>query len=311
MSGVVRRSRPPKAGGHDGTSLDTMTVLVTGESSAPWLDGRDVQPFVRADGSVVAVVDRSEVWVREKGSWRPRLRWDGAPLNCLADTPDGLLAGTAEAHLLHEEAGAFRVVESFDDLAEASGWYTPWGGPPDVRSIAVAEGVPYVNVHVGGVARPDGDGWRPLIDIDVDVHQIVVAPDGSLLVATGAAGFGRSIDGGATWDHDAKGLHGSYCRAVAVAGEHVLVTASSGPHSGDGALYRRPLGSRDDWERCAGPLPDRFDGNVDTFWLAARGAEAAVVGPDGSVFRSDDEGATWAPAGRVHSEPRGLVLAAA
>src|SRR5439155_14383623 len=161
------------------------------------------------------------------------------------------------------------------------------------RSMAAtADGEVLVNIHVGGVAlAADGldEQWRALVDIDVDVHQVVVAPDGSFLVATGAAGFGRSTDGGAHWSWDTDGLHGGYCRAIAVAGDHVLLTASPGPHGQiEGAVHRRPLGATGEWERVS----DFVDGNIDTFWLAADEDEAAFATEDGRVFVSTDAGTT-------------------
>ena len=51
-------------------------------------------------------------------------------------------------------------------------WYTPWGGPPDTRSMTSADGKVYANVHVGGVVRSADAGrtWQPTaLDIDADV----------------------------------------------------------------------------------------------------------------------------------------------
>jgi hypothetical protein len=284
-----------------------------GVMGLPGLEGHGVAAVAVEDGAVWAVVDRREVWrhQRDTGWWRAAVAADGVPdLTCIAAVGSGVLIGTVGAHIAHASAdGTLRVDVDFDALDERATWYTPWGSPPDTRSIAFdgATGATLVNVHVGGVACRGGigpgveaDAWRALVDIDVDVHQIVVAPDGSYLVATGAAGYGRSTDGGRTWRWDADGMHGSYCRAVAVTGDgdHVLVSASTGPSGGPGAgaIYRRPLTSTGAWERVT-PM---VDGNVDTGRLAGEpsGGAAAFATESGDVFTSADGGATWEPAPR-------------
>jgi hypothetical protein len=280
----------------------------TGGVSSPGgpvgLAGRDVGPFATCGRDVWAIVDGREVW-RGPDPWAACATGDGAALRCLAALGDGVvLVGTAEAHLLSFDGAGLHPVASFDAWSPRSEWYTPWGGPPDTRSLAAADDEPLVNVHVGGVARQRSGEWEALVDIDVDVHQITVAMDGSLLVATGAAGFGRSTDGGTTWRWDADGLHGSYCRAVAVAGEEVLLSASTGPGRTRGAVYRRALGHTGPWTQT-GPL---VDGNIDTFWLAAVGEEAGFVTADGTVWLSADAGTTWAESGRAAGSPRGLAF---
>ncbi len=252
-----------------------------------------------------AIVGRREIWLDDGHGWVRVAESKSQELTCLSPGISGLLVGSAGAHLLHLRDGRLELVESFEVFEGRSSWYTPWGGPPDTRSIAVHQGSVFVNVHVGGVARSDDGGtWRPLVDIDVDVHQVSVGPDGSLLLATGAAGFGRSLDGGATWSWDANGLHGSYCRAVVVAGRHLLLSASTGPHGSQGALYRRGLDSCGDWTRVSGFVK----GNVDTYWLAAAGRWAAFVSPDGVVQVSSDEGANWEVVGTGYRNPRSVLL---
>jgi hypothetical protein len=284
-----------------------MAVLIgttVGLEGAEELAGRSVGPMAVGSDEVWAIVDGREVW-RGAGEWERVATWDGPALTCVQPVGGGLAVGTAEAHVLWLDDGRLRVDESFEALEDRGHWYTPWGGPADTRSMAAEDGTVLVNVHVGGVARRDADGrWHPLVDIDVDVHQVVVGPDGSLLAATGAAGFGRSADGGATWTWDDEGLHGSYCRAVAVAGDHVLLTASTGPGRTRGAVYRRPLGGSGSWELVAGPVA----GNIDTFWLAAAGDDAAFVTQDGAVSISDDAGTTWSPAGSTAGRPIGIAL---
>src|SRR5581483_984999 len=93
------------------------------------------------------------------------------------------------------------TVRSFDDIPTRSEWYTPWGGPPDTRSLTVtADGTPLVNVHVGGVWRGDADGWNEVIDVDSDTHQVLASVDDpSVVIAAASVGFGSSHDGGRTF----------------------------------------------------------------------------------------------------------------
>src|SRR5207249_757493 len=182
---------------------------------------------------------------------------------CLAPHPSGLLIGTSEAHLLRLRQGRLERIERFDEVDGRDEWYTPWGGPPDVRSMSVDDdGTIYVNVHVGGVVRSidHGETWQPTMDIDMDVHQVLVHPDGrGWMFAASARGLGISEDRGASWTFLTDGLHATYCRAVAVAGDHVLVSASSGPRGREAAVFRRRLDGSGPFEKCTDGLPAWFD----------------------------------------------------
>jgi hypothetical protein len=207
------------------------------------------------------------------------------------------LVGTSHAHIV--EVGGPGDAERdplFDAVPSRSRWSTPWGGPPDVRSLAMSGDGPVAGVHVGGVWRRAPTEWIEVVPAEADDHQVVAA-DGVLAVAA-AIGVGQSDDGGETWHWSDDGLHGRYCRAVAIAEGSLLATASSGPASADGAVYRRPLGDPDaPFTRCGsagdGDLPRAFPHNVDTFALAAAGPLAAVGTPAGALYASDDSGATW------------------
>lgn len=224
---------------------------------------------------------------------------DGTPLptdaqgTCLVGFDGGALVGLTGAHLWHSTRGS---ITSFDEAEGRQKWYTPWGGPPDVRSLAVThDGALLVNVHVGGISRSTdgGETWSPTIDIDHDVHQ-VLAPDDRphLVLAACAHGLARSDDGGVTWSVDDDGLEVCYSRSVALAGDTVLVSASAGPGGARSAVYRRPLDG-DRFERCQGGLPEHMPGNIDTHCLVASGELVAVGTHDGRVFASEDAGVTW------------------
>jgi len=90
------------------------------------------------------------------------------------------------------------------------------------------------------------------------------------------------------------GLDAPYSRAVAVCGDAVLVSASTGPRGGRAAVYRGGLGGGS-FVRCTAGLPAWFDDNIDTYCLDALndGSFAAFGTGDGHLFGSTDAGATW------------------
>ena len=211
--------------------------------------------------------------------------------------PDGLLVGTDEAHLLRLDDHTLGRVAPFDAVEGRDAWYTPWGGPPAVRSIARdLGGRIHANVHVGGIPRSldGGARWEPTIDIDADVHQVVAHPnEPDVVLAAGAVGLAVSENGGASWRIEQQGLHATYARAVAVAGDTILLSVSNGPRGGRAALYRTAYGPDLHLEKCTDGLPEWFDGNIDSGWLVARESVVAFGTGDGEIFLSDDEGERW------------------
>lgn len=261
-----------------------------------------------------AVVDGAVWRLDPGGGWEPLARPDGREVTCLLAASRGLLAGTEGAHLLAGEG--LEPLAAFDEVDGREKWYTPWGGPPATRSLTEdAGGNLYVNVHVGGVvgSADGGATWAPTgMDIHADAHQVLARPGapGRVLAAT-AVGLGISDDAGASWAYETEGLHATYLRAVAVAGDAVLVSASEGHRGQRAALYRRPLGAAPGtpFEHCRAGLPEWFAGNIDTACLAASGPIAAFGTRDGAVYRSEDAGASWNLAAEGLAPVRGLVLA--
>jgi photosystem II stability/assembly factor-like uncharacterized protein len=165
-----------------------------------------------------------------------------------------------------------------------------------VRSLSAGpDGVFYANIHVGGIATSaDGAAWTATpLDIDSDVHQVLADPGrpGRAYAAT-AIGLAVTTDGGVTWDISEEGLHAAYCRAVAIAGDTLLLSASTSHTGRKAAVYSRPLAGGT-FERCITGLPEWFQDNVDTFCLDARGDDAVIGTTDGRVFVSDDAGRSW------------------
>ena len=118
------------------------------------------------------------------------------------------------------------------------------------------------------------------------------AGSGLLLAAT-ARGLVVSADAGDSWRFETGGLHGDYLRAVAVSGETVLVSASTGPSTDRAAVYRKSLGEEAPFQRCPQGLPEWFSDNIDTFCVAASGSAIALGASEGSVYLSTDEGRSW------------------
>ncbi|MGH2590881.1 MAG: WD40/YVTN/BNR-like repeat-containing protein [Actinomycetota bacterium] len=251
------------------------------------------------DAGVTWAVAQSRSLMRREGSgaWEEIARSEDLEIACLVRTPTDLFVGTDEARVLRLRDGDLVGVESFDRVEGREKWYTPWGGPPAVRSLAVdLAGRIHANVHVGGIPRSldGGETWEPTIDIDADVHQVIAHPsEPDVVLAAGAVGLAISEDGGASWRIEREGLRSTYARAVAVAGDAILLTASDGHRGGHAAIYRTTLGPGLRLEKCTEGLPEWFDGNIDTGWLAAAGSIAAFATNEGRVFASDDAGATW------------------
>ena len=269
-------------------------------------EGRRVTAAALNGPALWTILDGREIWRTDDVTGRIRHAGtvgNGLRANCIADTRAGVFVGTSEAHLfeLVDQGGEYelRRDERFEDTDGRSEWHTPWGGPPDVRSISSSSSVSeeteavYVNVHVGGIARTreDGDGtWEPTIDIHADVHRVLAVP-GRVLAAC-ALGLAVSGDRGDSWEMRTDGLHATYCRGLAVSGDTVFVSASVGPHGGRSAVYR---GSIDGgaFERCEKGLPDWFGDNVDSAWLDASPGLCAFGTSDGRLFSSEDDGASW------------------
>lgn len=259
--------------------------------------GREVVALELGGGGPWAIVDGKELWRGADGTWAPIASTGRRRATCLAATPAGVLVGTAGAHLLRVEGDRLVPVSGFSQAEGRQAWYTPWGAPADVRSVSAGpDGAIYVNVHVGGVlrSRDGGATWRPLLDIEHDVHQVLApAVNPGLVLVAAFDGFGVSRDGGETWTWENDGLHAHYCRAVALAGDTVILSASAGHHGRRAALYRRSLHGGGTFERCSADLPEWFADNVDTGCVSARGHLVAIGTEDGCLFLSTDAGRRW------------------
>ncbi len=262
------------------------------------LNGHEITALAGDGRGWWALVDGRTLWRSPvDGSWEKLADLQDGPGTCLAVRTAGLLVGTAGAHLLHLEGRRLVRVEEFEQVEGRKEWHTPWGDPPDTRSISTDQaGIVYVNVHVGGVVRSTDGGrsWRPTLDIDADVHQVLAHPTRAhVVLAAAAVGLGITDDGGDSWRFETEGLHAHYLRAVAVAGDHLLVSASTGAGGKRAALYRRRLRESEKFERCRKGLPEWFGSNIDTGCLTASGVTAAFGTDEGLLFVSTDAGTSW------------------
>lgn len=271
------------------------------ESTAPIaFAGESVDSIVLSDGTYWAIVGSHTV--QRSGdlqTWTPVAEVSEHELTCVLPTRAWLFLGTEEAHLYRVplgdgSRGGAELVEGFESADTRSEWFTPWGGPPAVRSFAWnGASTVFVNVHVGGILRTDdwGETFRQIIDIKTDVHEVLFHSDSGALFASTGRGF-ASADGDG-WEMTCEGLHGCYMRAVAVADGTVIASASNGPHGDKGAVYRRAVSSRGSFEKCTEGLPEWFGGNVDTAAVSAAGRVVAVGAPRGAVYVSHDGGVEW------------------
>jgi hypothetical protein len=257
--------------------------------------GRAITALGPRQPGLWAILDGREAWRSSDGEeWLQEAALDSAGARCIAETAAGVLLGTAEAHVYRMQDGDVARLDAFENVRDRDAWYTPWGGPPDSRSISEDDDAVYVNVHVGGIprSRDGGASWEPTIDVDADVHRVRAAPD--RVFAACALGLAVSDDHGDSWEVRTEGLHATYCRGVALCGDAVLVSASTGPRGGRSALYR---GSPQEgaFERCVSGLPDWFDDNIDSACLDALPSHpsAAFGTADGRIFSSADAGASW------------------
>jgi hypothetical protein len=256
------------------TLVDDQQVTALAPGPGGWhalLDGRAVArctgsehvavgELAEADGQSLAVLDDGTVVVGRSG----------ARLAVVGDE--------------RRDLGAFEQVPERDD------WKNPANPTPDTRSMTSSGDDLWVNVHVGGLWCSDdrGESWRGVVRPEADIHE-VRARNATVAVAA-AVGFGWSEDHGESWSWSTEGLHAGYLRATCIDGDTIYVSASDGPFTSHGAVYRAQLGSP--FVRCTEGLPEWFSANVDTGRLDACGGRVAI-GFGTQVHVSDDRGESW------------------
>ncbi len=217
---------------------------------------------------------------------------EGAIPLCIQPTPETVWIGANEARLFGMEHDMIDEDEFFADAPGRSDWHTPWGGPPDVRSMTLdADHTLYINIHVGGILRYDNTGLVPTLDLSADVHEVAAHPSikGAVFAAT-AHGLAHTRNGH-DFDFRTGGLHANYCRAVAVLDDRVILSASTGPSTSRGRLYRSDLWSGS-FEPIHNGLPEWFDENLNTHCIVVHDGHL-FAGIGDTVWTSNDQGDTW------------------
>jgi hypothetical protein len=251
-------------------------------------------------GQLAVIVDKHEVWTFASGKWNQIVVTE-TRLNCICWTSDRrLLVGAESARLAWLSKGTLEFIDSFDEVPERSLWKTPWGGPPDVRSLAVSsDGTIYANVHVGWIvrSRDGGKTWKNLCEeLEMDVHQVSTHPSNPTIVfAATAEGFYISRDYGEIFSHQIDSMPYRYQRACTCFPDRnvYLLSTSRGPHGyAEARIYR----SEDDgkhWGPVNG-LPEGISNNINTFQIiVVRDGNALVIVEDASVYETDDYGMNW------------------
>ena len=227
-----------------------------------------------------------------------------ASLLLVRENPLTLLIGTDEGayvyRLVGEEGPAERVV-AFDELECRKDWYTPWGGPPAVRTFAkTQDGFCYADVHVGSIMRSPDEGisWEPVTpDLNKDVHQVATCPaDDHQVYANTANGVYISTDHGNSWEHRLQGLPRRYGTAIAVHPTDpnlLIATVQNGPRGGGAWLCRSENGGAT-WTQLNDQLTESTD-RISTGCIAftSDGTAWAVIGK--TLFIGQNRATDWSP----------------
>jgi len=219
------------------------------------------------------------------------------------EKPLDLLIGTTPPYMYRiNEEGPAKRSKTFDDLDVRSQWYTPWGGPAAVRSMAsTTTGWVYADIHVGSIMRSPDNGrtWGPVTSsLHEDVHEVSTTPASDRRVY---ANTYRSVyiseDKGDSWEHRSNGLNNRYGRGITVNPgnpDTILCGVSDGPSGGavNGQLYYTEDAGVN-WTHVSKGFPEATKKNIDTFHIAYAGKDIAWVTDETTLFMSRDRGKTW------------------
>ena len=293
----------------DGDPTAPRDVLADGEVQAI-AEGRSIGLAALQDGAV-AVLSRNGARTLGTGIEEP--------IECLLildEDPLRFLVGVEAPHVYAVTDGGTRRLESFDALECRADWYTPWGGPAAVRSMArTRDGWVYADVHVGSIMRsPDrGRSWEPVTpELHQDVHQVATSPrEDDRVYANTAHAVYLSNDRGKSWQHCSDGFPYYYGRAIAVHPDEpdcLLASVSTGPHGdAQGQLYRTDDAGLS-WSHVTDGFPGTTAGNIDTFHVGfTPDGRAWSVAAD-TLYSSRDRGLTWASTWKAPSNIRMIAV---
>ena len=272
-------------------------------------EGEEVRRGAETHRLQALVLANNHILLMAPGSKSPQVHPTNVPkridsLLILHENPPTMLIGTEGAHLYQwmSNSGAAQLIDSFEKLECRAKWYTPWGDPPSVRSLALTQsGRVYANIHVGSIMRSPNNGvlWEPVSPtLDEDVHQVAICPSADHRVyAAAAASVFISEDHGDSWLYRGEELGGRYSRAIVVHPRNpdcILATVSNGPHGDDlqGGLFCT-VDAGVHWQHITEGFPASTKQNIDTFQIgfSTDGAGLAVV--DNVLYQGLDQASRW------------------
>lgn len=281
------------------------------------LEGKDIcQAAAANNGSLIAYDAEGSIWERsnQEKSWNSIVN---APINeeitvlFVHPLDDEFYFGTEPPKIYRYNCinQHWALVTDLNTLETAESWYTPWGGPPAVRSIGAAyREALFLNIHVGGILRTldHGATWQPINQgLHLDVHEVATCRkrENAVYAAT-AGGFYLSEDGGESWQVRNDGLANRYSRGIAVHPDHpdtILISAS--PTSPGGWRSRgkrfslfRTTDDGKQWSKVTHGLPEETDSEIDTHGIAfSREISGQVLCSfrSGELYASGDAGESW------------------
>jgi len=262
-----------------------------------------VGPFAGGVGSLLpssphpvwSILDQERVIQLEEFDVAPLVRLPAETAQSLAVSSGGsLVVGTEGAHILTVTSdGVVGEVTSFDAVKGRDSWQNPAGRLPDLRSIAVSSAdIWFANVHVGGVwrSRDRGESWQNLIPPSRTCTKS--SPETAVVSRWPRR---SASDGARTTATPGSGRPMACMPAIRGRSPSTVTPPLSPPRQ----VPTRPTAACTDatWEAlepCSGGLPESFPFNLDSGSSRHPAARSLSARANGRVFRSSDNGSTWA-----------------